>query len=76
MLTPIVGKLFLKRLKTAQEARIKHKQLHEEFTATFKSPATITRWEAHAAAWDADENVPNPYEEPVNSKSCNTHDRT
>lgn len=47
--------------------RARHQELFEKFTATFK-PETVARWEASVKAWDNDEDVPNPYEEPVNSK--------
>lgn len=48
--------------------RTKHKELFEKFSATFKSE-TVNKWEAAVSAWDNDEEVPNPYEEPVNGKS-------
>lgn len=62
------GTLFRRRFKVAHKARRIHQQLFEEMTKTFK-PETIVRWEGHAAAWDADEDVANPYEEPISSKS-------
>ena len=47
---------------------IKHQELFVKFSETF-SPETVERWEAAVNAWDADEDVPNPYEEPVNGIS-------
>ena len=46
----------------------KHQDLFVKFSATFK-PETILKWEAMVKAWEADLTKPNPYEEPVNSKS-------
>ena len=41
----------------------KHKQLFEQFTATFQ-PNTIISWEKLITAWKMDQSLPNPYLEP------------
>ena len=43
--------------------RNKHKQLFEQFTATFQ-PNTIISWEKLITAWKMDRSLPNPYLEP------------
>lgn len=47
--------------------RTKHRELFAKFSATFKTE-TVSRWEESVKAWEADFDVPNPYEEPVNCK--------
>ena len=46
----------------------KHKQLFEQFTATFQ-PNTIISWEKLITAWKMDQSLPNPYLEPSPCKS-------
>jgi hypothetical protein len=46
----------------------KHQDLFVKFTETFK-PETVQTWENSVKAWEANENMPNPYKEPVNSRS-------
>ena len=41
----------------------KHKQLFEQFTATFQ-PNTIISWEKLITAWKMDRSLSNPYLEP------------
>jgi hypothetical protein len=43
--------------------RKKHKQLFEQFTATFQ-PNTIVSWEKLITGWKRDRSLPNPYLEP------------
>ena len=47
--------------------REKHKQLFEQFTATFQ-PNTITSWEKLITDWKGDQSLPNPYLEPSQCK--------
>jgi hypothetical protein len=47
--------------------RKKHKQLFEQFTATFR-PNTIVSWEKLITAWKMDRSLPNPYLEPSSCK--------
>jgi hypothetical protein len=47
--------------------RKKHKQLFEQFTATFQ-PNTIVSWEKLITAWKMDRSLPNPYLEPSSCK--------
>ncbi len=44
------------------------RQLHEEFTTTFR-PEQIKRWSAEVFAWYADVNSPDPFEEPEPGES-------
>ena len=67
MLYIILGKDFLRHLKEALEMREKHKQLFEQFTATFQ-PNTITSWEKLITDWKGDRSLPNPYLEPSQCK--------
>ncbi|KIM87974.1 hypothetical protein PILCRDRAFT_3683 [Piloderma croceum F 1598] len=58
--------LFRKRFKEAFTMRAKHQELFNKFNVTFK-PGTVQKWEAAVRAWDVDEDIANPYEEPVNT---------
>lgn len=47
----------------------KHQDLFEKFDATFRTETTA-KWEKMVKDWEADDNKPNPYAEPINSKLC------
>ena len=59
----MLRKDFLRHLKEALEMHKKHKQLFEQFTATFH-PNTIISWEKLITAWKMDRSLLNPYLEP------------
>jgi hypothetical protein len=67
MLQINLGKEFLRHLKEALEMRKKHKELFEQFTATFQ-PNTIISWEKLITAWKMNRSLPNPYLEPSSCK--------
>ncbi|KAM6489975.1 hypothetical protein JOM56_014554 [Amanita muscaria] len=62
----IVGfrKALLKKFKEAARMKIKHADIHQQFSGTF-APSTIKKWLAMVSDWEADPAAPNPYEEPV-----------
>jgi Kyakuja-Dileera-Zisupton transposase len=59
----LLGHEFLHHLKEALNMSKKHKQLFEEFTATFQQN-TIESWQRLIDAWTKDQSQPNPYLEP------------
>lgn len=51
--------------------QVKHQELYNEFSATF--PRTVVKkWTIAIENWEADPSVPNPYQEPADSKQIST----
>jgi hypothetical protein len=45
----------------------KHREIFEKFSGTFP-PETVARWVRMVERWESDPKVPNPYNEPEQSK--------
>ena len=59
----VLGDHFKHHLKEALEMQIKHKQLYEEFSATFQSD-TILTWQTFVDTWKDNHAQSNPYLDP------------
>jgi hypothetical protein len=62
------GTALSEQLRTAVMMSQKQQLHHQELTATFNSKI-IQEWEKMVESWDNDPRAPNPYMEPIISKS-------
>lgn len=68
-LTWYTGTQFLKSLRIAYAARIRHQKKLDKLKATFNADV-VKNWDAMVVAWDSDHGAPNPYEEPPTEGTC------
>jgi hypothetical protein len=68
MFTLLLGGSYRSQFSKAIAMRNKHRNIFAQFSATFPE-STVKEWEEKVAVWDADPSQPNPYEEPMASKS-------
>ncbi|KAF9554491.1 hypothetical protein CPC08DRAFT_737663 [Agrocybe pediades] len=64
------GNFFARRYAEALKMRKKQTEIYNRMASTF-TPATISKWEAMVAAWEANPKAPNPYSEAKTTTTLN-----
>ena len=59
-----LGGTLLSWLTNAIKMAQRHRELHQEFSATFPSDV-LSKWESMVQEWESNIKAPNPFEEPA-----------
>lgn len=61
----LLAPMFARKFKEASQMEVKHQDIHNQFTSTFKQ-SLIKKWTTAIENWERNPKERNPYEEPDN----------